>query len=104
MRAVYTGHETLTFTDYLDGETGRTLTAEPGRVYDVTPASGRLVPDLPAGWFVPEDPEARAAKEAVAAEARRLATESAAAESAGEDAPPDAAEAGGQQPEVPQQD
>jgi len=104
VRAVYTGHETLTFTDYLDGETGRTLTAEPGGVYDVTPASGRLVPDLPAGWFVPEDPEARAAKEAAAAEAGRLAMESAAAESAGEDAPPDAGEADEQQPEEPQQD
>ena len=53
MRAAYTGHEVLTFPDYADGETGRTLTAEPGGVYDVTPASGRLVPDLPEGWFTP---------------------------------------------------
>ena len=49
--AVYTGHEALTFPDYLDQETGRTLTAEPGRTYDITPASGRPVPDIPAGWF-----------------------------------------------------
>jgi len=104
-RAVYTGHETLTFTDYLDGETGRTLTAEPGRVYEVAPASGRLVPDIPAGWFTPADPEEWAAKQAAEAEAEaeRLAAQTAAAESGGgEDAPPD--EADEQQPEEPQQD
>jgi hypothetical protein len=49
--ATYLGHEALTFPDYLDLETGRTLTAEPGGTYDVAPASGRLVPDLPAQWF-----------------------------------------------------
>ena len=103
MRAVYTGHETLTFTDYLDGETGRTLTAEPGRDYEVAPASGRMVPDIPTGWFVPADPEEWAAKEAAAAEAERLTAENAAAESGGEDAPPDEAD-GQQQPEEPQQD
>ena len=49
--AAYTGHEALTFPDYLDLETGRTLTAEPGGTYDVAPASGRTVPDVPEGWF-----------------------------------------------------
>jgi hypothetical protein len=53
VRAVYTGHEVLTFSDYLDLETGRTLTAVPGGTYDMAPASGRLVPDVPAGWFAP---------------------------------------------------
>lgn len=53
MRAVYTGHETLTFSDYTDLDTGRTLTAVPGRVYDVAPAGGRPVPEIPAGWFTP---------------------------------------------------
>jgi len=50
-RAAYTGHEVLTFTDYRDLESGKTLTAEPGGTYDVAPASGRVVPDLPEGWF-----------------------------------------------------
>jgi hypothetical protein len=52
-RAVFTGNQSLSFQDYTDGETGRTLTAEPGVVYDVAPASGRAVPEVPAGWFVP---------------------------------------------------
>ena len=58
--AAYTGHETLTFPDYLDLGTGRTLTAEPGRSYDVAPASGRAVPEVPAGWFTPLEGEAPA--------------------------------------------
>jgi hypothetical protein len=49
--AAYTGHEALTFPDYLDLGTGKTLAAEPGGTYDVAPASGRLVPDTPTGWF-----------------------------------------------------
>ena len=57
MRAVYTGHEALTFNDYLDGDTGRTLTAVPGGVYDVAPAGGgRPVPALPP-MFVPVSPD-----------------------------------------------
>lgn len=49
--AAYNGHEALTFTDYLDLGTGKTLHAEPGGVYDVAPASGRPVPDIPGAWF-----------------------------------------------------
>ena len=52
VRAVYVGHEALTFNDYIDVETGRTLFAEPGHSYDIIPASGHLVPDFPAPWFV----------------------------------------------------
>ena len=52
MRAVYTGHEALTFTDYLDLDTGKTLHAEPGRVYDITPASGRAAAEVPVPWFI----------------------------------------------------
>jgi hypothetical protein len=52
MRAAYTGHEALTFGDYIDLETGRTLLAEPGGVYDIAPASGRNVDEIPAPWFV----------------------------------------------------
>ena len=81
--ASYHGHETLSFPDYLDLGTGKTLTAQPrDEPYDIAPASGRLVPGLPAGWFTPlegNDLEARAAKVA-AAEAERLAAEGAAAE------------------------
>ena len=69
MKAAYTGHEALTFNDYVDLETGRTLTAEPGGVYDIAPASGHAVPDVPEAWFAvievagnaaaePEDPDA----------------------------------------------
>ena len=53
-RAVFTGHEVLTFMDYLDAGTGRTLVAVPGGTYDIIPASsGRPLDDIPAGWFVP---------------------------------------------------
>ena len=69
MRAAYTGHETLTFQDYIDAETGRTLTAKPGGSYDVVPASGRLVPDLPAGWFTDLEVEEGGEEEAVPGEA-----------------------------------
>ena len=52
--AAYHGHEALTFTDYLDLGTGKTLHAEPREEpYDVAPASGRAVPEIPAGWFTP---------------------------------------------------
>lgn len=70
MLAFYTGHETLTFQDYLDTETGRTLTAEPReQPYDVAPASGRLVPDLPAGWFAPLEGQERSEEEEAPGEA-----------------------------------
>ena len=52
MRVVYAHHEPLTFTDYLNLETGQTLRAEPGETYDIAPASGRVVPELPEPWFV----------------------------------------------------
>ena len=57
MRVAYAGHEALTFSDYTDLGTGRTLHAEPGGVYDITPASGRVVPEVPEPWFVPVAPE-----------------------------------------------
>ena len=57
MRVAYAGHEALTFSDYTDLETGRTLHAEPGGTYDITPASGRVVPEVPEPWFVAVDPE-----------------------------------------------
>jgi hypothetical protein len=57
-RAAYVGHEVLTFSDYTDQETGKTLHAEPGGVYDVAPASGRAVPEVPEPWFVTVEPKA----------------------------------------------
>ena len=59
MRAAYTGHDALTFSQYTDEETGQALRAEPGGVYEVTPASGHLVPEIPAAWFVPAGDEDR---------------------------------------------
>ena len=55
MRAAYVHHEALTFSDYIDGETGKTLAAEPGGIYEVMPASGHVVPEIPLPWFVPVD-------------------------------------------------
>ena len=57
MRVAYAGHEALTFSDYTDLETGRTLHAVPGGTYDIAPASGRVVPEVPEPWFVPAAPE-----------------------------------------------
>ena len=57
--AAYNGSEALTFSDYVDLETGRTLHAEPGGVYEVAPASGRPVPDIPEPWFTAAPPRAR---------------------------------------------
>ena len=58
MRVVYAHHEPLTFTDYIDLEAGKTLHAVPGETYDIAPASGRVVPELPEPWFVlARDPE-----------------------------------------------
>ena len=52
----YHGHAG-TLPDYLDLDAGTTLTAEPGRVYDVAPASGRLVPDVPGNCVALEGEE-----------------------------------------------
>lgn len=87
--AAYTGHEVLTFPDYADLETGRTLTAEPGGVYDVAPASGRLVPDIPAGWFTPVEGQERSEEEAEPGEAADPAPEPEAAEQRPEESPAD---------------
>ena len=53
MRVAYAGHEALTFSDYIDLNTGKTLHAVPGGTYDLAPASGRVVPEVPEPWFVP---------------------------------------------------
>jgi hypothetical protein len=75
---VCTHHEPLTFSDYTDLKTGGTLHAVPGRVYDITPASGHVVPGFPVPWFAFADKEMLAAQEA--ADAERLAAEGAGAE------------------------
>lgn len=51
MHAAYTGNEPLTFSQYIDVSTGKTLHAVPGGVYDITPASGHEVPEIPVPWF-----------------------------------------------------
>lgn len=64
--AAFTGHESLTFPDYLDLGTGKTLHAEPrAEPYDIAPASGRTVPDIPQGWFTPAGDSAGSTAEAV---------------------------------------
>ena len=65
MRVAYGGQETLTFMDYIDLGTGRTLLAEPGGMYDITPVSGRPVDEAPAPWFAPVDDQVWAEAQAV---------------------------------------
>lgn len=75
MRVAYGGQEALTFMDYTDTETGRTLYAVPGGVYDITPVSGRPVDEVPAPWFtaVEGEPPADAAEPAPEPEAQQPA-------------------------------
>jgi hypothetical protein len=56
VRAAYAGTETLTFSQYIDLDTGKTLTAEPGGTYDIAPASGHAVDDVPGPWFTAAEP------------------------------------------------
>lgn len=58
MHAAYVYHEALTFSDYTDLGTGKTLRAEPGGTYDIAPASGHVVPEIPEPWFVPAGEDA----------------------------------------------
>lgn len=76
--AAYAGNENLTFSDYIDMETGRTLSAEPGRLYDIMPASGRNVGDIPAPWFVAVDDDAWAEAQATAEAVRQAMADAAA--------------------------
>lgn len=87
--AAYNGHEALTFTDYLDLGTGKTLYAVPGEVYDVAPASGRVVPEFPDPWFTPV--QGGGGKKAADESAAGDKSEGAAAEG---DAAPDSGEEG----------
>ena len=83
--AAYNGSEALTFSDYVDLETGRTLHAEPGHVYDVAPASGRVVPEFPEPWFTPAPPRTRTfASGGIVTAPASLAGEGTAAEAPGE--------------------
>jgi hypothetical protein len=62
VRAAFTGSAPLTFMDYIDGETGRTLTAVPGGVYEVVPVAAHPVPEVPPGFVPVEEKPAKAAK------------------------------------------
>ena len=76
MHAAYTGQEALTFSQYIDVETGKTLRAEPGGVYEVIPASGHVVPEIPVPWFEwVEDDEAWEKMRAAFKSARQAADE-----------------------------
>ena len=83
--AAYNGHEALTFADYIDLDTGRTLAAEPGGTYDLAPAGGRPVPDIPQGWFSPAGQQ----DEGAAAEGDAASPEPGSEEEAGEGEVPD---------------
>ena len=77
-RAIFNGYEALTFSDYTDLTTGMTLRAEPGQVYDIAPASGRVVPEFPEPWFtraVETPPAPRFAKVVPASEEPERAPE-----------------------------
>jgi hypothetical protein len=67
VRAAYAGIETLTFSQYIDLDTGKTLTAEPGGTYDIAPASGHAVDDVPGPWFTAAEPLAHTVVSATAA-------------------------------------
>jgi hypothetical protein len=50
---LYTGAQTKTFFQYLDGATGSTLVAEPGNVYHIVPTSPDcVVPPYGSNSFV----------------------------------------------------
>jgi hypothetical protein len=46
------GHVTMTYPDYIDTSTGKTLVCQPGQTYNVVPASGHPVA---AGTTMPQD-------------------------------------------------
>jgi hypothetical protein len=48
----YNGHYTVTYMDYIDTATGKTLVCQPGQTYNVTPASGH---PASAGTTMPGD-------------------------------------------------
>ena len=60
-RVRYTGVHAGTLMDYTDLETGRAVEAVPGGVYDVAPASGRAVPDMPAHCVAVDEAPAKKA-------------------------------------------
>ena len=48
----YNGHVTMTYMDYIDVATGKTLVCVPGQSYTITPASGNI---RSAGTSMPGD-------------------------------------------------
>lgn len=40
MSVLYSGHVTMTYPDYIDAVTGKTLVCVPGQSYNIVPASG----------------------------------------------------------------
>lgn len=52
MAMLYTGHVTMTYPDYIDAITGKTLVCVPGQSYTIIPASGHT---SSAGQAMPTD-------------------------------------------------
>ena len=52
MRVAYVGHEALTFTDYIDLETGQDAPRRTGPGVRHRPRVGRVVPEVPEPWFI----------------------------------------------------
>lgn len=48
----YNGHVTMTYLDYIDTATGKTLVCAPGQSYNIAPASGNI---RSAGTTMPQD-------------------------------------------------
>jgi len=67
-RVRYTGVHPGTLMDYTDLDTGRAVQVVPGGVYDVAPASGRAVPDVPAHCALVGEAPAKKAVPAKAAD------------------------------------
>jgi hypothetical protein len=63
MKVAYHGHEVMTYVNYVDAETGKTLVCEPGGIYDilpdVMPTDGRFTVVIPKenSKAIPDFPE-----------------------------------------------
>lgn len=55
-KVIYTGHLSVTYMDYLDTDTGKVLSVEPGGTYNIQ-ATGFNAPDVPPSEFTLADEE-----------------------------------------------
>jgi hypothetical protein len=94
----YQGAHAGTLPDYLDLATSTTLTVEPGGVYDVAPASGRMVPGIPGGCVVLEGYDLAHELKARSAQPESGSGDEAAGESAGGEPVAEASDETGPEP------